>query len=69
MKVNSLCVRKNKCHVILWVKSEHFFCRRLNEQIEKFANDMKSYKFEHIDAEESNVVPCCGELFTIYKVG
>ncbi|XP_047483637.1 vacuolar protein sorting-associated protein 53 homolog [Penaeus chinensis] len=41
--------------------------KRLNEQIEKFANDMKSYKFEHIDAEESNVVPCCGELFTIYK--
>lgn len=29
---------------------------------------MKSYKFEHIDAEASNVVPFCGELFTIYKV-
>ncbi|KAK7082195.1 Vacuolar protein sorting-associated protein 53 [Halocaridina rubra] len=42
--------------------------KRVNEQIEKFANDMKNYKFEHIDAEESNVVPCCGELFTIYKV-
>ncbi|XP_064096646.1 vacuolar protein sorting-associated protein 53 homolog isoform X2 [Macrobrachium nipponense] len=41
--------------------------KRLSEQIEKFANDMKNYKFEHIDAEESNVVPCCGELFTIYK--
>lgn len=41
--------------------------KRLNDQIEKFASDMKSYKFEHIDAEESNVVPCCGELFTIYK--
>lgn len=44
------------------------FTRRLSDQIEKFAVDMKSYKFEHIDAEESNVVPCCGELFTIYKV-
>ncbi|XP_069939363.1 vacuolar protein sorting-associated protein 53 homolog isoform X2 [Cherax quadricarinatus] len=41
--------------------------KRLNDQIEKFANDMKIYKFEHIDAEESNVVPFCGELFTIYK--
>ncbi|KAK4293498.1 hypothetical protein Pmani_033807 [Petrolisthes manimaculis] len=41
--------------------------KRLSDQIEKFALDMKSYKFEHIDAEESNVVPCCGELFTIYK--
>ncbi|KAB7507366.1 Vacuolar protein sorting-associated protein 53-like protein [Armadillidium nasatum] len=41
--------------------------KRLNEQIDKFAIDMKSYKFEHIDAEASNVVPFCGELFTIYK--
>ncbi|XP_069193330.1 vacuolar protein sorting-associated protein 53 homolog [Procambarus clarkii] len=41
--------------------------KRLSDQIEKFASEMKSYKFEHIDAEESNVVPYCGELFTIYK--
>ncbi|XP_076066682.1 vacuolar protein sorting 53 [Oratosquilla oratoria] len=41
--------------------------RRLQEQIDKFAEGMRSYKFEHLDAEESNVVPCCGELFTIYK--
>ena len=41
--------------------------KRLSTQVEKFAQDMKIYKFEHVDAEESNVVPCCGELFTIYK--
>ncbi|KAG7162949.1 Vacuolar protein sorting-associated protein 53-like [Homarus americanus] len=41
--------------------------KRLNDQIEKFASEMRNYKFEHIDAEESNVVPYCGELFTIYK--
>ncbi|CAL4152712.1 unnamed protein product [Meganyctiphanes norvegica] len=41
--------------------------KHLTEQIEKFSTEMKNYRFEHIDAEESNVVPCCGELFTIYK--
>ncbi|KAK8379291.1 hypothetical protein O3P69_019277 [Scylla paramamosain] len=41
--------------------------RRLSDQVEKFSGEIRAYRFEHIDAEESNVVPCCGELFTIYK--
>lgn len=41
--------------------------KRLADQVDKFSADMRGYHFEHIDAEESNVVPCCGELFTMYK--
>ena len=61
--INSIC----SCfypHLSVYIENVD---KRLSSQVEKFAVDMKNYKFEHIDAEESNVVPCCGELFTIYK--
>ncbi|XP_018009273.1 vacuolar protein sorting-associated protein 53 homolog isoform X2 [Hyalella azteca] len=41
--------------------------KRLGEQIERFMSAVKSYSFDRVEEEESNVMPCCGELFTLYK--
>ncbi|KAF2353495.1 Vps53-like N-terminal [Trinorchestia longiramus] len=41
--------------------------KRLGEQLERFMAAVKTYSFDRVEEEESNVMPCCGELFTLYK--
>lgn len=40
---------------------------RLGEQLDRFSASLRDYRFEMLEEEESNVMPCCGELFTLYK--
>ncbi|KAF6029073.1 VPS53 [Bugula neritina] len=58
----------SKCfetHLNIYIESQD---RSLAELIDRFINDMKSYKPQTVSSsEESNILPSCADLFVYYK--